>query len=244
MKFHGNFIGNDNYCIDKEWSGGDNQENFDKNKNKVPNDWYYNNKKIIYSYNSYGHRCREISELNLKNYILFTGCSHTEGVGLELEKTFSYIVSKTLDCDYYNLGITASGQDVLQYNLITWFNTIVENPKYVIIQWPDHSRFVSMVENTDNLIPNGTWNINENVAKFITYAELIGFNTARKHLTYNTLKQVIKVPVIHTIYGGLSGYDKSSIQFQIVDYARDLSHPGIETNKILAERIVNEIKNR
>ena len=42
------------------------------------------------------------------NYILFIGCSHTMGVGLELEKTYPHILSEKLKMDYYNLAVPAT----------------------------------------------------------------------------------------------------------------------------------------
>ena len=57
-----------------------------------------------------GERAQEII---LNNYILFTGCSHTKGVGLALEDTYPYLLAQKLNCDYYNLALGGTGQDVM-----------------------------------------------------------------------------------------------------------------------------------
>jgi DNA polymerase III alpha subunit len=54
----------------------------------------------------------KIEDIDLNNYILFIGCSHTEGIGLELQTTYPYLVSEELKCDYYNLGLGGTGIDV------------------------------------------------------------------------------------------------------------------------------------
>ena len=56
-------------------------------------------------YNSFGHRCKEIADLDFDNYVLFAGCSHTVGVGVTVKQSYPYRVAKKLKCDYYNLGL-------------------------------------------------------------------------------------------------------------------------------------------
>ena len=71
-------------------------------------------------------------DIDLDNYILVIGCSQTEGIGLKIEDTYPYLLSKNLNCDYYNLGICGTGIDVLNYNLVTWFTKIKKPPKLLI----------------------------------------------------------------------------------------------------------------
>jgi hypothetical protein len=30
----------------------------------------------------------------------------------------------------------------IEYNLLTWFFTVIKKPKLVLVQWPDHSRYI------------------------------------------------------------------------------------------------------
>jgi hypothetical protein len=80
------------------------EENYKLNLLSQPNDWEYRTKQIRYKYNSLGHRSCELHELP-KDYLLFAGCSFTEGIGLKLEDTYSHIVSQQLGLGYYNLGL-------------------------------------------------------------------------------------------------------------------------------------------
>mgnify|MGYP003348628087 CR=1 FL=1 len=72
MKFYDDFIGEDWSNITMDFVIGDDEEKYKKNLKSQPSDWYYNNKKLTYIFNKYGHRCKDISEINLNNYILFS----------------------------------------------------------------------------------------------------------------------------------------------------------------------------
>ena len=129
MKLHNDFIGvNDSNTI-LSFLPSDTEETYQKNLLSEGDSWYYKTAKITYEINENGHRCKSINDINLDNYILFAGCSHTLGIGLELDKTYPFMVSHLLGCDYYNLGMPGAGIDVLEYNLLMWFSKVKKNPK-------------------------------------------------------------------------------------------------------------------
>lgn len=229
------FLGQDWQNVDMEWVSGDTEELYTKNLSTQPDDWYYKNRKIVYSYNSSGHRCKDIKDLDFDNYILFTGCSHTEGVGLELENTYPYLFSKTLNCDYYNLALSASGIDTLEYNLLHWFFQFKKKPKYVFIQWPDHSRFISLYPGYKHILPNGSWCVEESEKKFFVAGESTGFFNARKYISFNLIKNVVDVPIITVNLAALTQYNFSSLSWRKLDTARDLAHYGIKSHASLVD---------
>ena len=214
-----------------EWSGSDSEEAYVQNCSKQPDDWYYRNKKIEYAFNSNGHRCKEIADIDISNYILFTGCSFTEGVGLELEKTYPYVVSKELGCDYYNMGLGGTGIDAASHNVITWISKTKNQPKAIIIQWPQPSRV--MIPGTAPMSIRfrsvGAWQTDPHIQTFMASGEEIGFFNARNILLQNLIKNVSRCPVY--IDNTLGGYNS------VNDYARDCGHPGIRSNQIYAERV-------
>jgi len=83
-------------------------------------------------YNSTGHRCKEIDQVNLRNYLLFVGDNICLGLDKPIEQTFPYIVSKELNMDYYNLSIFNGGFDCMKNNLLTWL-TNKPKPKSIIL---------------------------------------------------------------------------------------------------------------
>jgi len=84
-------------------------------------------------FNSRGHRCKEIEEINLQNYILFAGDNVGVGWGTPIEETYPYLISKALKIDYYNLSILNGGLESLKYNLIAWYHKIPQKPRAIII---------------------------------------------------------------------------------------------------------------
>lgn len=242
MKFYDTFIGQDNPNETSLYVGGDSKDQFIKNSKKQSLDWYYHNTDILYSFNNYGHRCENIKDINQDNYILFTGCSHTMGVGLELEKTYPYLLSKSLDMDYYNLAIPGSGMDIVEYNILTWFFKINKKPKMVVIQWPDHSRFAEYDSERDNILQQGTWNNDTNYVSFILNAEVTGMVNARKEITSRLIKNVVDVPIITFNFSSQQDYGIYDLHMPKLDVARDLSHAGIKSHDSFTKTLINHIE--
>ena len=188
-----------------------------------------------FGYNSLGHRCRELVELDLDNYILFTGCSHTLGEGLAIEQTFPFITSTILKTDYYNLGLSGSGIDVVLYNLWQWFSFVKKKPKILFVQLPDYTRFCSIIDDTDNIIPRGNWDTT--VQKFIVDGLDNGFLAARKRMVISQLN-ALDIPIVKFTHGSTIPYIDDDIRMEHLDYAQDRVHSGIESHKIFASILV------
>jgi len=253
VSLNNNFLGHHLLEHNVEFSGSDSEEVYLKHLHLQPKDWYYRTNSISYIRNSNGHRCKEIEDIDLNNYILFAGCSHTEGIGLELEKTYPYLISKSLNCDYYNLSIAGTGIDVLVYNLITWFAIVRQKPKIVVIQWPDNPRYIlkyndDQKKQTENNIYtlHGPWNYtNEDMTKFLVAGHIIGFFDTRRTMIYNLIKNTIDRPIIEVAYS-TAKFNDNTIPLEIIrtDYARDGMHYGISANLKNASNISNIIKDK
>jgi hypothetical protein len=242
MKFYNDFIGHDQSNKVLKFSGGDEENTFLENLKKMPEDWYYRNKIITYTYNDHGHRCKNINEIDFDNYILFVGCSHTEGVGVELENTYCNVVAKHLNLDYYNIALGASGLDVLEHNVSLWFRRFHKKPRYLIIQWPDHSRFCITDYNVEHISPKGSWNLGEYEKKFVAGSEILGFNSARKLLCRKLISSCLQqdIKLITISFSALSQYGYDDLIWRCVDYARDLSHSGIKSHLEIANKVIEE----
>lgn len=225
-----NFIGNPANFTTNFW-GSDKEHVYLENLSKQPNDWYYRTTGISYVYNSLGHRCKNIEDIDLDNYLLFTGCSHTEGIGLELEKTFPYIVSQSLGLDYYNLAIGGSGSDIMTHNLITWLSTVKKLPKALIVMWPQKARFC-LNQNNSWSVFNATSSEDQTILEFMALGDQIGY--------FDTM-QLLNEKLINTCYSDTKIIKlDSAYDIEYVDHARDLAHPGILANKNIANRILNQ----
>lgn len=230
-KFNGDFIG---YVTNTslKFSGSDHEDRFNKHLKTQPKDWYYRNVDITYDYNEYGHRCKNVSEIDLDNYILFCGCSHTEGTGLELEKTFPYLVSNTLGMDYYNLSLGGSGIDVMTYNLVAWSNIVKKPPKAVVIVWTYETRFLS-IHDDDNVALHQVAGPYTDSSRFMALGQQTGYFASKKELS----KRMVKL-----CYTDATIIDMDVMDHQKFDLARDLMHLGDMSNTVMAKKIVDKLK--
>ena len=233
MKFNDDFIGYSKINTVTQFSGGDNEERFNNNLKVQPNDWYYRNCSITYEFNNLGHRCKNVDDINLDNYILFTGCSHTEGIGLELEKTFPYLTANSLGMDYYNLALGGSGIDVMTHNLMMWIHTVHKLPKALVIMWPETTRY-SLLQKNPNLlsleVPKNTTSANSE--NFMVTGNIINFFETVRCMSKKIINAAYTCKTIHLDTDILAGQDR----------ARDLNHAGILQNHSVADKLVQRLR--
>lgn len=229
IKFYNNIIyGVDESNLYFRELGSDSESVFLENLKTQPEDWIYRNKKIYYERNSLGHRCKDINRLE-KDFILFLGCSITEGVALALEDTYSFVLAKQLDIDYYNLGIGGSGIDLLSLNLSLWFSKIKKIPKLIVIQWPEvYRRFE--VEGDDILLL-GSWTKSKNFNNEILGNSFDHYYYVLKNITISQIESL-----------GIQYVDFDIREIKYLDHARDLKHPGIKSNQEISTLLYNKIK--
>jgi hypothetical protein len=234
MQFNNSFIGYSCPNTIHSFLGGDQEEQYLANLKTQPKDWYYRDNKITYDINKHGHRSRNIEDIDLDNYILFTGCSHTEGVGLELEKTFPYLVANALEMDYYNLGLGGSGIDIMAHNLMVWIHTVKKLPKALVIMWPQTTRFAVLENKVTEIfsleVPSCT--TSSKIEKFMTMGEEIRFFETVSVRSKKLIDTAYDCKIIHPGWEMLGGDDK----------ARDLSHAGIQSNQNVADYLVRQLR--
>lgn len=242
LKFYDNLLGEETAEVNLPYSGADTLQKFCSNLQKMPDDWYYRNRPLDYYHNSQGHRSNNIDKINFDNYILFSGCSHTYGIGLELETTYTYLLSKKLNVDYYNLGLGGTGIDVMFYNVITWLNKFPK-PKCVFLQWTDHTRFLGFRTDGPKPIiqPEGHWSVNPNAVKVCFLGSDNGYFFSRAMIFHKLIQSKLASLGIPYVYVSFLGPDTVKIPenfFHVagpaLDKARDVSHFGIKTNEMYA----------
>lgn len=148
--------------------------------------------------NSLGHRCKEISDINLKNYILFAGDNIGLGLGTPIEKTYPYITSKKLNIDYYNTCVFNGGLDAIRYNLISWFSNIQQKPKALIISCEFSNSFITSDNQFTYFKPVDLED--DYVKDFLDAGNLTGYFNMRHKFAEIQLHQVCKVPIYQIIF--------------------------------------------
>jgi hypothetical protein len=221
------------------FSGSDDLETFNKNLISQPTDWYYANNPIAYQRNRFGHRCKNIEDIDLNNYFLAVGCSITEGIGLHVEDTYPYILSQELNCDYYNLGLGGTGIDVVAYNLLTWLGKVEQKPKFIIIQQPNENRFST--KEGPYINSHGIWSPKPEFSEFLLLGVQNNYFSTRYKLLNLLIKNTSTVPIIDVVKDLLVHETLNPCIFiNAIDLARDKIHPGKETNKNIALGILEK----
>lgn len=235
------FIGNNTTNAKVDYTVGDDEQRYLENLAVQPKDWYYRTHKVTYSYNSLGHRCKNIEDIDTDNYILFAGCSHTEGIGLEIQKTYPYIVSKRLKADYYNLGVSGTGIDVMTHNLTMWYKTVAKPPKALVIMQPEPTRFVTSIEQ-DYLHERYSSDGLMDTARFIVDGDQIGFFETRYRLQMMLIYRLFdQCPIVEMAWQ--PDEDKEEvINLTWIDLARDTAHSGIISNHLAAEEVITRLR--
>lgn len=238
-----------------EFLSYENENQYKNNLEKLGPEWEYADKKIYYKYNSLGHRSCELNELT-SDYILFSGCSFTEGVGLALDDIYGVMIAKTLNKQYYNLGVGGSCPTIAAKNMIAFLSVMQNLPAAIIIQWPYFFRFyrISAEYRIQHLTPSEKISLYYNFmtkekhafrmnvlerAFFLHYLNNIGYKGQIIEMfseTYEELNEIIENSIaipIKTNYFSMPNR---------VDYARDLGHPGSLTHNLYAAKILELLK--
>lgn len=212
---------------------------------------------INYNLNSDGFR---IDDSYDKEGIVFYGCSHTFGVGLPKEKTFSHIVSKYFDCANFNFGVPGTGLDLAVLHAMFMLRTDVKNPKAIVVLNPPPRRWNFF--SGFNIRSCSSNTIKKNPTKEemygMEYCSILNdmnnlVQTSKNIVMLQTIAKEMKIPVFivdsaHEFrkeYRAWGHYEwqiaRGNDSFDGISMARDLIHPGAETHKIWADDIIGLI---
>tara|TARA_R110001606_G_scaffold17539_1_gene67852 strand:- start:355 stop:1260 length:906 start_codon:yes stop_codon:yes gene_type:complete len=118
--------------------------------------------KDLYSINSHGLRCDELTKQHDGKHILFAGCSVTFGEGVPLEhtwahKTYTKISEKEKTSGYYNIAQSGSSSNWIIIQVLKYIRDYGV-PDVLFINFPDATRELGYVENKE-LIQSLTVNL-------------------------------------------------------------------------------------
>ena len=186
---------------------------------------------VDYTHNSLGYRTYE----NIpKNYGLAVGCSHTYGQGLKVEERWSTLVEESSGVDIINLGTCGTGINFILLNLLRLITSNVESPKFIIMQCPSEQRLtLPKLDSTTNVVPQHS-----------RFASLYKDDSIECHSRecYDLIHKLCKKEKIKIIdfYFWNSSIEKSK-QVEVLDFARDMDHPGIKTQHLVKEYVMSKL---
>ena len=238
-----------------DWLPADTKQKYESSKknpksNKILISHGWTDKSITYKFNSYGFRCEEFVN---KDSIVSLGCSHTIGIGIPYEKTFSYIVSKRLGYKNYNLALGAGSNDSCYRIGSYWIPKL--KPKAVIYMIPSKLRFEYIDfqnQKVINLLPNHmthstSSDIRDKIIKryrdfFIMNQENVNLLRSKNVKAIQQLCQENNIKFIQLdsneyFSRKILARKGSNLQY---DFGRDLSHRGPKTNEFVANEIISK----
>jgi len=230
---------------------GDTEELFLHNCSIMPNDWKYRNSvsQLTYKFDEHGFRNNQVlEEIAKKPYIATVGCSHTMGVGIFDEETYSYHLQSLLDVPVYNMGLAAASNDVSALN-VTWLLNNYNPPHTIVFQKTSEHRFPAIFTEDPSdgqLLFIGPWITDyseyyQDLGQMLVTSDKHGYTALKDTMSEMLIRQQCKRLgvnlVVLEIQEELKSYEKE------LDFARDLKHFGNDVNYYLANSLSIKISN-
>lgn len=221
-----------------KFSGKDSHSRYLISLGSQPKDWIWRNRLVNYTLNSQQYRCPEWDQCDWQNSILIFGCSMVYGVGVDDSDTLSFHISKSLNLPVINLGQGGTGLG------FAWTNSIILNehnirPRAVVYIWPDRSRQTEFLSE-HSTVSHGSWNIENSWMMPLAIHDTHNYYWSQ--YTIRGIRQLWDCPVIEASwYADIAGLSGSLCLPPILDYARDLAHPGLETLKMSSNIISSKL---
>jgi lysophospholipase L1-like esterase len=229
---HGNFFHRNKTVA---WSGTDKEDLFQKNCS-VPETFQqltelgWTDPNIIsYKYNNYGFRTPEFDD---RPSALALGCSFTEGVGLGIDQVWPSVLSKLCNLHFWNLGVGGSAFDTV-FRLLDYY-LLKLNVKFVCILAPPSVRFeyCDVNGNFISISPANSHLQPEYSKIWLTQDINSDINAKKNKLAIQQCCANANIPLFFI--------DLLSDQY-CDGLARDLMHPGVQANQLLAKNLYNQI---
>jgi hypothetical protein len=201
--------------------------------------WHYRTAHVGYQLNKHGYRTYDFNKIDWADSIVIFGCSHAFGVGLDDLNTLSSQLSKIVGRPVINLGMGGTSIMYALHNSIILRNGY-PIPRGIIHLWSSTDRSTYYYKN--NLHHYGHWNMTPN-SYGDTWAEDIVHGESHAVIASMTSKLLWQ----DTHYYEASYFKDTAKLLKCswipqVDRARDLKHPGIQTNYKLAVNIADKLQ--
>lgn len=192
-----------------------------------------------YKFNRHGFRSPEFKKDEPN--IVFLGCSHTVGVGVDLSDTFSHHVSQSLGLQNYNLG-KGGGSNQTAFRLgLHWIPKL--KPKIVVLMAPDRERCELILGHKAVNLGVHTRQEEPKLWPYIraritddenSRLDALAHHIALEKISTDVGAQFFKFEAVETITSDVP-------QNTQLDLGRDLLHPGKLAHKRTAEHILAKI---
>lgn len=218
-----------------KWTVADSEQKFNENladptQLKKLEKYHWLDANIDYSYNNHGFRSDPFDD---RPAGLALGCSFTEGVGLHVHQTWPALVSKKLNLHLWNLGVGGASLDTV-FRLLDFYIDKF-NPQTVFVLIPPSARF----EYADKIGIFSVMNSRCDGSHGAFFKEWFGqpwnieINKRKNLLAIQQLCQSKNIPLIVQD-------SQQNFCLETQDLARDLLHPGVNQQNLLADRFCRQ----
>lgn len=236
--------GSSNYANTTQlWMGLDNEETYNDNIKKsfeqmLELGWV--DTKIEYKMNSRGFRAIEFNNLPGK-YFLTLGCSHTYGIGINYNDTWTNVLANQLNIAGLNLGTPGAAMLTCYRTLKNYLSIL--NPEFVVLQGPSINRVELIGPHHDQfvvIVPNytpGSW------GEYYKMWQATDANAfALESVTLDAMSYLCNQKNIPFYY--IDNDTSLHYLFKCGKYGRDLAHAGATGNAEFAEYVYHKIINQ
>lgn len=235
------------------WCPSDTELRFDQNmadpkQRKLMEEYGWTRDNVSYTFNKEGFRADEFTD-GVSDSVLFLGCSHTVGLGVDLESSWTYKVASSLGLRHYNLGVGGGGPDMCFRLAHHWIPRL--RPKYVMMLTPMAGRMEIVVENAIiQLLPKSLKHLERTLIDklepfynaWLSHPANTDMNLLKCSLGVESICNSIGVPLIEI------PLDKLELEtfmgpegWWIGNIARDLLHPGKEWHQAVADKFLDKL---
>ena len=236
------------------------------NKKNKPGWEYEDSEDLVYEFNEWGYRTKNIDDLD-KDFALVFGCSYTEGVGLYQKDIWCEKLCKELGIDVFNLAKQGTGPDISYMNTMLYVKNLIKHkPRLVIYQWPQIFRKTFTYtngSNNSNLSLNLTnHNINTDVSnedsnwyknRWLKEDGEMYKDSFFNFYSTDILWKALDVPVYHWTWsgdfeiGGENNLPFLDNEVRIImnksnDRARDNAHDGKQIHSDVVDFLIDDVR--
>lgn len=212
---------------------------YKKLRKQLGSEWKY------YDYESYPLTTK-INELGYRSntirptdqYYVALGCSNTFGQYLHEEDRYSNIIEKQTGIPVINLGICGGSSMSVYTNLCKLLYNDYPKPKKIFIQWPEQNRLSVNGQSMLRLI-------NPHMPQIDVFRFLVKYDALEvmSKFCFDMTHNIFNVPIIEFAVNDWVANFYGVKEIHRLDKARDNEHCGVETNKSMADFILNEMQN-
>jgi hypothetical protein len=233
------------------WYPSDTEELYLHNRKKLGKSWQYYNKDINYLFNDLGYRGPDPQDIIDNNFFITMGCSHTLGMGVPLNETYSHLLAENLNLKYLNFSTGGGSQNLLWTNTCLLVKNLKFVPRFVVCQWPELERYNSFGKDVHLIAnPHGHFDSHPKLGKLyraLLEEEYYFYNSARTYFeTVNIMWNFLGVKVINFTLCSESK-DLFNIKYfnpnpsDPKEKARDLHHPGLIHHKEYCDYVLSQL---